>query len=95
MAGYSPNECSNIQFYCNATTIAHTTPLVLKKELRKSRIELDVGVGCEMLLDEHCQLIDRAHLLETKKNDRFTVYCAVSHRTRKHMTTYPCRVMLI
>jgi len=73
MAGYSPNECSNIRFYCNATTIAHVMPLVLKKEPRKSRIELDVGVGCEMLLDEHCQLIDHAHLLETKctsKNDQ-------------------------
>jgi len=43
-AGYSRNVCSNIQFYCNATAIAHTTLLVLKKEPRKSRIELDVGV---------------------------------------------------
>ena len=35
------NNC----MYCNAITIVYTTPLVLKKEASKPRVELEVEIG--------------------------------------------------
>jgi hypothetical protein len=42
------------------------TPLVLKKELRKLRIELDVRIVQEVRLDECCQHADGAQYLKTE-----------------------------
>jgi len=71
---YSRKSSSNTGIYCcHTTAIVHTTALVLKKESCESQVKLDVGIGREMGLDEHHQLSDHAHRLETKhasKNDQ-------------------------
>ena len=87
-AGYSRNVCSNIQFYYNATAIAHTMLLILKKEPRKLRIELDVG-------SKRCVTFSRLQISFSICLLILSHHMTCSHPLFHHMTLSPDRLPII